>query len=100
MHIPTLDYAIWFTKRSWKVILLVALSAMSLALIWSLGQSRAVQIGTTVMVCAILGVGLGGIFYISHRRRRDIQVKMKEWHQLQDNRRQAREATRYVDKTV
>lgn len=97
-HIPTLYYLIWFTAKSWKVVLLVAFSVTSLALIWTLGRSKAIKIGTTIMVCLFLGVGLAVLFYISQRRRRDRVMQL--WLRLQDKKRQAREDTRYANKTV
>lgn len=90
-HIPTLYYLAWFGARSWKGFLLVASSAASLALIWTLCRSNAVKTGTTVMVCLFLAAGLGGIFYISQKRKRDRVMEL--WLQLQEKKRQTREAS-------
>lgn len=97
-HIPTLDYLAWFAVKSWKVFLLVASSAASLALIWTLGRSKAIKTGTTVMVCLFLGAGLAIIFYISQKRRRDRVMQL--WFQLQDKKRRTREATTHTNKVI
>lgn len=97
-HIPTLYFLAWLVAKSWKVFLLVASSATSLALIWTLGRSKAVKTGTTVMVCLFLAAGLALIFYISQKRRRDKVMQL--WIQLQDKKRQTREATTRTGKVV